>query len=720
MIAFKLEDFEINASNLPDINNINMQAGGTADVAFMAYNKAAFDIKSPEIDQFPVSRNVCKVPSSTGVTFNTQASINAPTGASGETLRYQWYRNFAPISGATSSSYTLPTVTSSDLITYKVRIFNDFGAVDLPVSLSEGGTPTFWNGTTWNFPANFYDNQDPSTGSLLFPISDADRNLIFNADYSLNTDLEGCDCIVLAGKNVTIPAGKTLKLYSNLTVEGEQPILDIDGNPTGATIPAATFTLEDNASLIQTKPVTSNENSGDIFVEREASDLQTNAYVYWSSPVENFNLSGVPGSSSYRWEVNTLNANGTNGDWAAFSGAMTLGRGYIKRVPSAATFTTIFTGKPNNGLISSTVYKTTASLPAVEDRHWNLVGNPYPSAINADDFMVANTNIEGSVYIWMHDTPISNNPSNSPFYQNFVYNYGDQYLTYNGTSSVPAGFNGKIASGQGFFVKVLGSASNSSSLSFTNSMRYDSSENAYDNSEFFRNTNANSTAEVVQKELLWLSLVNEANTSSITLVGYVEGATNGQDRLYDATFNGAGMSLYSLLENNRKVIQGRALPFDETDMVPLGIDITENGIYKIGIDHIEGSLFVDDEQPIYLEDTYLNVIHDLRNLPYSFTGTVGTTTDRFILRYTSSQLSVDEYEANDTFVYIKDQHFYLKSTKNIKSVVLYDLTGKQLMTYNLDRNTNTFDTSFQYPRGVYLAVIELDDNTGVITKKLMN
>lgn len=38
-------------------------------------------------------------------------------------------------------------------------------------------------------------------------------------------------------------------------------------------------------------------------------------------------------------------------------------------------------------------------------------------------------------------------------------------------------------------------------------------------------------------------------------------------------------------------------------------------------------------QNIYLEDKVLGVIHDLRQNPYSFTGTSGILNDRFVLRY---------------------------------------------------------------------------------------
>jgi hypothetical protein len=249
-------------------------------------------------------------------------------------------------------------------------------------------------------------------------------------------------------------------------------------------------------------------------------------------------------------------------------------------------------------------------------------------------------------------------------------------------------------------------------------MRFDGSENAYNNDQFFRSNNADATLE---KQLIWLGLINESNASSISLLGYVDGATNGVDRMYDAPRSGEGMSMYSVLEDAKMTIQGRSYPFDTSDTVALGVDLLEDGIYKIAIDHVKGSVFENETQGIYLEDTYLNVVHDLRATPYGFAGVAGTTKDRFVLRYTADQqLSIDEQQKLDTFIYVKEERLYVKSSKNIDSIVLYDLTGKQVVTYNLRDNVSpSFNGAFQYPRGAYIAVINLEGNI-LVRKKLIN
>lgn len=53
-----------------------------------------------------------------------------------------------------------------------------------------------------------------------------------------------------------------------------------------------------------------------------------------------------------------------------------------------------FVGKPNNGTISGN---------SVLANDLFLVGNPYPSAIDAYQFIIDNSNtIEGTIYIWEH------------------------------------------------------------------------------------------------------------------------------------------------------------------------------------------------------------------------------------------------------------------------------------------------------------------------------
>ena len=748
MAAFKLQEFGIlNAATLDSVNNINMAAGGNADIAFLAYNKAAFDIKSPDVERFPVSQFVCRLNGETDIEFNAIAKVDgiAPGEelSENEELSYAWYKfnnatgdNGAMVPYSEDAILNIDNVVAEDLGLYKLEISNFFGKIILPVSIQEGGTPAIWNGVdSFDLPNVYIE-----AGITVAP---GNRNLIFANGYNhpgnINNTIEGCDCRVPAGENAIIPAESTLKLYDEITVEPAVDILDVDTGAVVSTIPAGVITFENNASLVQTKPTSTNENIGKIKMKRNVNGLNSSDYIYWSSPVAGFNISNIPGNLTYYWDTNFYNS-GTNtyGNWIVPTGPtaiMAAAQGYIKRVPSASSsITTEFNGVPNNGLISINVVKTSGANPMdTADRNWNLLGNPYPSAINAEAFLLENTRLEGTVRLWTHTSGLSSLNS-SPFYQNFANNYADQYITQNGTGVTPAiNFDGNIASGQGFFVRVEETQSAGTVL-FKNRMRFTDnldgnadpdpdadSEIIYDNSQFFRNAGVQSSNENLEKQLVWLSIVDTNDMSASTLIGYVDGATYEKDRMYDARTDGADFSIYSLISEDQMLIQGRPLPFADSDLVPLGVNLSEAGIYEIAIDKLQGSIFVENQQGIYIEDIYQNTIHNLREAPYTFTGTVGTINDRFILRYTNNEdtLSAIDLATTETFAFIKNNVLHVQSSQNIKDVTVYDLTGKTIAEFNSNQSRDRFESDFNFSRSVYLAVITLENGT-LVKKKLMN
>ncbi|QDO93109.1 T9SS type A sorting domain-containing protein [Formosa sediminum] len=715
LFALHFDDFDITTSNIDDVYKINLAAGGTADLAFLAYNASAFVSRAPVVDSYIESRYLCRLPATSDIVLKVNASIGGTaTGDPIEDLSYQWYKDDVAISGATTDTYTLSNADSEDLGVYKLEISNGYGTENAVITVAEGGVPTYWDGTSWNYDQDYID--------FNIAVNDEDRSLIFSEDYNESVDLFGCDCTVKAGKNVVIPSGKTLMLYNEITVE-DATTLD-DGN----TVSKGTFTLENNASLVQINEENGNINSGDINVVRMAENLHAYDYVYWSSPVANFDINNIENSRAYKWDPTQTNTTGSTGNWIkVVNEAMRVGAGYIARVPESITgasgansYTAIFTGVPNNTTISTSVRMSANPLPEDEgDRHQNFLGNPYPSAISAIKFLTENSNLEGNVSLWMHDVEISEGLG-AGYYEESTYNYGDQFVNYNALgSSIPNAFNGYIASGQGFFVQLLDSASDGGTVTYSNDLRFDSTEAAYNNSEFFRTTTEEDSTLSLEKELIWLNLTNENNLSTSALIGYADGATLGKDRLYDTYANDEDFKIYSLINDDKMVIQGRPLPFSNLDEVPLGINVSDQTTYKIGINNLQGTIF-EEGQDIYLKDTYLNVEHNLRDSPYRFTAVSGVTNDRFILAYTaSSALSVNDSASNNTFVYINDGVLNVKTFKTISAVKVYDVSGKLLINYKSSNQSSELSTQFNFSKGIYLTSIVLEDGV-VVTKKVIN
>jgi hypothetical protein len=431
---------------------------------------------------------------------------------------------------------------------------------------------------------------------------------------------------------------------------------------------------------------------------------------------------------------------------------MQKGKGYIARTfnGSATPITATHTfrqGKPNNGLLTLQIKRgtydgadydadpvnATNALTTKYDDNWNLVGNPYPSAIDADKFMALNaTKIEPAIWIWRHGLGLTN--TSNPYYNNFGYSYLPDYLMYNSLGSTEPSFSGKIASGQGFMVNMLHSAGTlfstgpdtyADNITFNNSLRLGTADAIYDNSVFFRNATATMSPTAglptEEKNRIWLDIVNTTDGQvDTTLLGYSTNSTVAYDSAYDCFFAPRGkVSLYSLIDQKPFIIQGRPLPFDINDQVPMGINIVSNGSHTIAIKKTDG-IFVDDIN-IYLQDLELNVIHDLKQSPYTFTASKGIVDNRFIIRYTNSTLGNDEFEALANTVIISGSNGVLSVTsqrENIKEVLVYDVLGRELLRAEGLDGLNFTRSNITQSNQALIVKVKLESGN-LITKKTL-
>lgn len=529
-----------------------------------------------------------------------------------------------------------------------------------------------WKGTNsndWNDPNNWSPLGVPDiTNCVIIPdVSSTNYSNIGGASY----DAFGKTLQVLDNGDLQLRSGNTITIEDFVEVE-----------------PLGVFNIENSGSLIQINNVA---NTGSITMDRNAVTNNILDYVYWSTPVAGFDVSSITPSSSfvYQWEPTVATAYaGDFGIWTAASGAMTTGRGYIIRGSSGIS---TFDGVPNNGDITTPISRSTytgadyagptATPVTADDDNWNLLGNPYPSAISADDFLTVNNgNLDQFVKIWTHG--IDPAAIADPFYQDFVLNYDvADYITYNALGGTQSGFDGYIGAGQGFFVLMNDAASTSENATFTNSMR----SNTYRNDQFYRNT-----AGEIEKHRIWLKLVAPNGSSSDALVGYATDASNEFDTKYDANAGGvkSTFEIYSIVEDKALAIQGKALPFDENDKVQLGVSIPENGIYTIAINNTDG-IFKND-QNIYLEDLELGIIHDIKNAPYTFSGTTGQHHNRFVLRYYGNALNENTFENNNIYVYTNETLNIASHSETIKEVTVFDLLGRTI--YN-NKNVDSKEIS---------------------------
>jgi hypothetical protein len=644
---------------------------------------------------------------SCGSTAAILTTVGAEGYAGGNALAYQWY--FAApgsatwtavadggiYSGATTASLSISTITGVVNYQYYCQIRENLATC---YTATNAVKVTDSNATTWNGLA--WSNGVPTLTKAA--IIDGTYVTATNGNFSC------CSLTVNATRALTISSGGYVEVQNDVTNNG-------------------TFTVLNNGSLIQINDL--GVNIGNISYERIAMARNLD-YVYWSSPVAAFNVNNLPNNYRYIWNTTIANTNGGQGNWVAASGNMVAGKGYIARASNGSATpvatTTTFTGVPNNGVINMTIIR--GSLQGLDyagtngititrfSDNWNLVGNPYPSAINVDEFLDLNTNIEGAIRIWTHGN-LPSTSINNPFYGSYQANYTpDDYITHNGVGTIsgPIGFNGFLAGGQGFMVNMLDGATGSDNLLFNNSLR----NKSYNNSQFYRTSGVSNIASV-EKNRIWLDLINNSNNAAKrTLIGYVGNATNDKDRLYDAfTSVGTTMHLYSIIANDKMTIQGRQLPFDANDKVNLGYFVPVSGNYSIGIAALDG-LFASG-QNIYIEDNLLGIIHDLRSNPYSFSANAGEVNNRFVLRYTNETLGADDFiTTSDVLISSSDLITVHSFKQTIQSVSIHNVLG-QLLVNELNVNADTLEVkSLQKNKAPLIIEVTLE-NGKKINKKLI-
>jgi len=305
---------------------------------------------------------------------------------------------------------------------------------------------------------------------------------------------------------------------------------------------------------------------------------------------------------------------------------------------NASGFTANYVGTLNTGNQSIATTK--------DGEGWNLVGNPYPSAI---DWNAASgwtkTNVNATTYLHVNSST---------------------WATWNGSTGTNGGSQ-YIAPGQGFFVEATGAGT----LAMTDAVR------VHNPVSFFKNTVNN---------LVRLQVSGNGYTDD-AVVYFVPEATAEFDGQYDAhkLFGDVAEAaqIYTLGSSPLAI---NALP--ETNSVPVGIHAGASGTYTIAATE------VNDIQAITLKDNQTGISTNLLANSYSFSFTPGENEQRFTLYF--SPLSINEVENPLASIYSNQNTLYVDLKSLTKGdIYVYNLAG-QLVTsasanqgMNMIRLTNT-------------------------------
>jgi hypothetical protein len=401
-----------------------------------------------------------------------------------------------------------------------------------------------------------------------------------------------------------------------------------------------------------------------------------------------------------------------------------------------------FRGKPNDGNITVTVGSNDAAT---------LTGNPYPSALHLNAFLLdpTNTAATGIAYFWQQDKSV--NSHNLSAYRGGYAAYSPislgsagvytaaTFKSYNGDGTVnnnpPTGTSPVVARkyipiGQGF---LINGASNGV-VTFRNSHRIfyveDNNLSQFEKQvkkQTAKTNNDNSADNIIPPPPPSIpyfklnAIINNEFTRQLALV-FVSEATDGVDRGVDAKNMDGDLpnDISFWIENEDYVIQG--LNFDVSKKIPLSAKAAATTKFKF---YISETVDFDSEQPIYIYDALDMSYHDIRKTPYeAVVAESGKFTERFKISFTNGTLGTNDDALKSSFIISQDnKNQVLKATNPnneiIKSFVLYDILGRAVISANNlgPQQLFSFSTS-GLSSGVYIATF-LTADSAKITQKII-
>ncbi len=487
------------------------------------------------------------------------------------------------------------------------------------------------------------------------------------------------------------------------------------------------FTLKSTASgTARIAPIPSGANfAGNIVMERYTGSGSTD-WRFFSSAVsgatiadwaDDFATSGFTGSTapsssfvsiySYNEAVGGIQDNGyvaaTN-----VTNSISNAKGFwVYLGPNPITYEV--TGPPNTFTISPTV--TYSVSAGVSDDGWNLVANPYPSAIDWDDANWVKTNMDNAVYIYNSSTG-----SNASYIAGAGVNGGSRY----------------IASQQGFWVKanaaapVLTMVENVKASANPTYLKTAPAQNISHYPMAFQDFPIQTNSNTIPNSIMLTA--NGNGYDDETFIRFMPGATDNFDGQSDAW---KMQNINPLLANISSVINDtmdlsiNSYPDLTSDVaIPIRMIVPSTGTYSIRRD---STLMLPMSSCVMLEDLANGNITDLRStISYSFTIADTTKAPRFILHvcdsaFTTSVVQNQSSLSGMNVIYDNGAvYLALDLPEAVDATInIYNLLGEKMFSenvYQVRKNKIKLNVE-NIPPGIYILVASARDL--VISKKII-
>ncbi len=575
--------------------------------------------------------------------------------------------------GGTSSTdiFYVPSGATFTMSAGTINILN--GNLGSGVALKYNPTTSNVTGGTINFTnVKGYATTTMSIGDSLFDIVcnvQAGNKLIIENETSPRS---------VACHNFTITSGTTqISSDAALTVKGT---LTNSGT-------ASNMVISSNASGTGSLIVASGTPAATVQQYVSTYTKNTDGWHFLSAPVADFTISGsdfepVSGTD----DLYEFDETATSDNWLNYSGTGTfgdakfvVGKGYLAAYSSTTSSNPkSFSGNINTGSFTEDLTYTSGSAW----QGWNLLGNPYTSAIDWD-LLTKTSKVDGAVYVLRASD--------------------GAYVSWNGSSGSLT--DGIIPPMQGFFVHTTDSSQ---------SVTMEKTDQLHSSTKFYKNTKADRNNTLIIK-------VSSSNGESKTYIQFREDATKSFDHAIDAyklfgystapqVYTNDGENLYSI----------NCIPTDlDSYQLPMGIKISSSGSFHLSFSGID-SLVV--PQNLSLEDLKTGktiLLNDQSQ--YDFTASTDDDVNRFVLHINDiSGIPHVNTTKDKPLVYVFEHYLIVKNTAKQATkgcLEIFDLSGHKIVRYRV--NTNALSSSSYRPRitpGIYLVKITTHEGRQFIYK----
>lgn len=489
---------------------------------------------------------------------------------------------------------------------------------------------------------------------------------------------ENFNDVVISGTDVQLNASGTTLIGGNFTINtgGKFTILPtIQLTVSGTTTNNGTFNLNANssglASFIDHNSSIPGTTNVQVFLPVTkfhyiASPIK---YAYASMFIESNRLLIYWSEPTYTWQ------------WMNPGGLMSVGLGYsAKFINSDKTIT--YNGQLNTGSFSHALTYTTAS----KSPGWNLIGNPYPSAIDWESPSITKTNIYNAIYLW-----------NGINYSCYLSSGGDSTGVHAGAVN---GATRYIPAQQAFFVKVKNASGGT--YSGDNPARVHSSQTFYKKEELVdNNLRFTASGNGYDDEMLIRLLPQSTMQFDDDLDAY---------KFFTSTTTVP--QIYSIVDNTSVAINSVPLS-DQPFEIPIGFYAGASGNYSLQI--TENT--INTGYQMFLDDLKAGNTMDISNFTtYNFDYLTSDAPNRFLLHFMGIPTSINPVDTKKSVqIYTTGQSVYVQlqgDETNVKFQV-YDLLGREICFQNATAGLNKIAIS---RTGYYLVKVQTSKN--IYTQKV--